>query len=134
MLESTLPPDPYKTLGVAKDAPIATIRSAHRKLVLQCHPDKFPDEAIKAVKADQFHQVQTAYELLSDQDRRERYDAEVQLADLRAEMMAKEMKVKGGIRKMPTDYGPSPHTPATPMYETRGQHNLRGEGTQGSKL
>ncbi|KAL8788598.1 MAG: hypothetical protein Q9195_007242 [Heterodermia aff. obscurata] len=93
-MESPIPPDPYKTLGIDKNAPLATVRSAHRKLVLTCHPDKVTDESAKKAASDKFHLVQQAYEILSDETRRERYDERVKLADLRAQMM----KEKGGSR------------------------------------
>lgn len=111
---SPLPPNPYKTLNVAKDATLATIRSAHRKLVLTCHPDKIKDkdEAVKEQKAQQFHQVQQAYEILSDDVKRHRYDERVKLAELRAEMMAD----NGGSRGMP-DLGPRAGT--SPVVEVR---------------
>ncbi|KAF2969365.1 hypothetical protein GQX73_g4234 [Xylaria multiplex] len=69
-----LPPDPYKVLGVSKDAQIPEIRSAHRKLVLKCHPDKIQDPALKEAKQTEFQQVQQAYELLSNEAEREKYD------------------------------------------------------------
>ena len=47
---SSFPPDPYKVLGVSKDAQTPEIRSAHRKLVLKCHPDKVQDPTLKAKK------------------------------------------------------------------------------------
>ena len=96
-MESPIPPDPYKTLGIDKTAPLATVRSAHRKLVLTCHPDKVTDESAKKAASDKFHLVQQAYEILSDETRRERYDERVKLADLRAQMM----KEKGGSRIIP---------------------------------
>ncbi|RDA85254.1 hypothetical protein CP532_2340 [Ophiocordyceps camponoti-leonardi (nom. inval.)] len=77
-----LPPDPYKILGVATDAQIPEIRSAHRKLVLKCHPDKVQDPTLKAEKQDEFQQVQQAYELLSDENKRRKYDDQVKLAEL----------------------------------------------------
>jgi curved DNA-binding protein CbpA len=80
------PPDPYKTLGVAKDANLPEIRSAHRKLVLKCHPDRIEDETLKRVKQDEFHQVQQAYELLSDDSRRSNYDLQVKLFELRKKL------------------------------------------------
>lgn len=82
-------PDPYKVLGVAKDAQIAEIRSAHRKLVLKCHPDKVQDPELKAQKQDEFQKVQNAYEILSDEKERQRYDDQVQLAELRKQMQNK---------------------------------------------
>lgn len=82
-------PDPYKILGVAKDAQLPEIRSAHRKLVLKCHPDKVQDPTLKAQKQDEFQRVQTAYELLADEKERKRYDDQTRLAELREQMRAK---------------------------------------------
>ncbi|KAL2836356.1 hypothetical protein BJY01DRAFT_58929 [Aspergillus pseudoustus] len=81
--------DPYETLGVAKDATLADIKSSHRKLVLKCHPDKIKDESLRSQAQDQFQKVQQAYELLSDEKAREKYDNKVKLAELKREMMAR---------------------------------------------
>lgn len=83
-----LPPDPYKALGIAKEATLAEIRSAHRKLVLKCHPDKVQDPTLKAQKADEFQKVQQAYELLSDDTKRQDYDEKIRLFSLRDTMRA----------------------------------------------
>src|SRR6266536_1208610 len=85
-MTSTLPPDPYIALGVSKDAKLPEIRSAHRKLVLKCHPDKVQDAALKAIKQDEFQKVQQAYELLTDDTKRLQYDEQVKLFELRKEM------------------------------------------------
>lgn len=111
MASSPLPPDPYAILNVPKEATLAIIRSAHRKLVLTCHPDKVYDESVKTQKADQFHQVQQAYEILSDDSTRSRYDERVKLAELRAELMSQ----TGGRSKAMHEFAPRPST-----YETRG--------------
>lgn len=66
--------DPYETLGVARNAQLPEIRSAHRKLILKCHPDKIQDPQLKAEKEAEFHRVQQAYELLSDEVARSNYD------------------------------------------------------------
>ncbi|GAW17239.1 hypothetical protein ANO14919_066930 [Xylariales sp. No.14919] len=76
---TVLPPDPYRVLGVAKDAQIPEIRSAHRRLVLKCHPDKIQDPALKEAKQIEFQQVQQAYELLSNEIERERYDRKAEV-------------------------------------------------------
>lgn len=86
---SSLPPDPYKILGVSKDAQIPEIRSAHRKLVLKCHPDKVQDPTLKAQKQDEFQKVQQAYELLSDDNERQKYDDKVKLDELRRQFQNK---------------------------------------------
>jgi curved DNA-binding protein CbpA len=127
-MDDPLPQSPYKTLGVPKDATLATIRSAHRKLVLSCHPDKVQDPAAKIVKAEEFHQVQQAYEILSDEKRRQRYDEKVKLEELRAEM---EEERRPAPRRTP-DYTPRPApapryetTHAAPVYETERRYNTR---------
>ncbi|OAQ67863.1 DnaJ domain-containing protein [Pochonia chlamydosporia 170] len=84
-----LPPDPYKILGVSKDAKAPEIRSAHRRLVLQCHPDKVQDPTLKAQKQDEFQKVQQAYELLTDEHERQKYDDKVKLEELRKQFQGK---------------------------------------------
>ena len=81
-----LQPDPYAALGVTKDATATEIRSAHRKLVLKCHPDRLEGSVLKESKADEFQRVQQAYEILSDEERRAKYDAQAKLSELRKEM------------------------------------------------
>lgn len=68
------PADPYKALGIPRDASEATIRSAYKKLMLQCHPDKVHEDGDKEEKKRQYELVREAYELLSDARRRRRYD------------------------------------------------------------
>ena len=87
-MEDPLPPDPYKALGIAKDASLVTVKGAHRKLALTCHPDKVVGETAKKAAADKFHLVQQAYEILSDETRRQRYDERVKLAELQADVMS----------------------------------------------
>lgn len=78
-----LPPDPYKALGVPKTAQIPDIRTAYRKLVLTCHPDKVHDPTQKTEKLQEFQKIQHAYELLSDDKERAKYDQQVKLMELR---------------------------------------------------
>jgi DnaJ-class molecular chaperone len=63
--------DPYETLGVARGASQAEIRAAYRKLAKQHHPDLNPGN--KAAEA-RFKAVSAANELLSDPDKRGRFD------------------------------------------------------------
>lgn len=84
-MATAIPSDHYKVLGVAPDADAAAIKTAYRKLVLKCHPDKVSDPALKEQKQDEFQQVQQSYETLSDPDKRQRYDLELRAKELREE-------------------------------------------------
>ena len=63
--------DPYETLGVAKDASADDIRKAYRKLAKKYHPDLNPGN--KASEAT-FKDIGAANDLLSDPDKRARFD------------------------------------------------------------
>jgi DnaJ-class molecular chaperone len=63
--------DPYTTLGVKRDASADEIRSAYRKLAKQHHPDLNPGNR---VAEDRFKVISAANELLSDPEKRARYD------------------------------------------------------------
>ncbi|WP_375290490.1 DnaJ C-terminal domain-containing protein [Qipengyuania sp.] len=63
--------DPYSILGVARGASEKDIKSAYRKLAKELHPDRNKDNP-KA--AERFSQVTQAYDLLSDKDKRARFD------------------------------------------------------------
>jgi len=63
--------DPYSTLGIAKTASEAEIKSAYRKLAKELHPDRNKDNP-KA--AERFSDVTKAYDLLSDKAKRAQFD------------------------------------------------------------
>jgi DnaJ-class molecular chaperone len=63
--------DPYSTLGVAKSASEAEIKSAYRKLAKELHPDKNKDNP-KA--SEKFSDATKAYDLLSDKVKRAQFD------------------------------------------------------------
>jgi DnaJ-class molecular chaperone len=62
--------DLYGALGLPDDADDAAIKKAYRKLSIQYHPDKNPDEASRA----KFNDIRDAYEILNDPDKKVLYD------------------------------------------------------------
>ncbi|MBO4999764.1 MAG: DnaJ domain-containing protein, partial [Bacteroidaceae bacterium] len=63
--------DYYEVLGVEKSASEAEIKKAYRKLAIQYHPDKNPGDKEAEEK---FKEAAEAYSVLSDKDKRARYD------------------------------------------------------------
>lgn len=67
----TVKRDYYEVLGVARTSDGAAIKSAYRKLAVQYHPDRNPGDA---EAEERFKEAAEAYAVLSDQEKRARYD------------------------------------------------------------
>jgi molecular chaperone DnaJ len=63
--------DPYSVLGVDRKASAEEIKKAYRKLARQYHPDRNPDDASSE---ERFKEIQSAYDILGDPDKRKEYD------------------------------------------------------------
>ena len=63
--------DYYEVLGVDRDADDKVIKSAYRKLAMQYHPDRNPDDTVAEEK---FREATEAYDVLKDDQKRAAYD------------------------------------------------------------
>lgn len=63
--------DPYKVLGVERNASQDDIKKAYRRLAKELHPDRHPGDS---ATAERFKEVSAAYNLLGDAEQRKRYD------------------------------------------------------------
>lgn len=74
--------DLYEILEIKRTATQTEIKKAHRKLVKKHHPDKGGDK-------EAFNDIQKAYEVLSNEERRARYDATGEYEEVRDEFQSK---------------------------------------------
>lgn len=65
--------DYYEVLGVSRDATQEDIRKAYRKLAMEWHPDRHTGDSKESAEA-KFKQISEAHEVLSDPEKRKRYD------------------------------------------------------------
>jgi DnaJ-class molecular chaperone len=65
--------DYYQVLGVSKNATEKEIKAAYRKLARKWHPDANPND--KEAAEEKFKEIQEAYEVLGDPEKRKKYDA-----------------------------------------------------------
>ena len=63
--------DYYEVLGVTREAPADEIKKAYRQMALKFHPDRNPGDEAATKK---FKEAAEAYEILSDSEKRQRYD------------------------------------------------------------
>jgi len=67
--------DPYAVLGVQRTATEAEIRAAYRELVAKYHPDRHQGNPLEDLAAAKLAEINRAYEILSDPERRAEYDS-----------------------------------------------------------
>ena len=71
--------DPYRVLGVSKDATDAEIKRAYRKLARQHHPDRNPGDA---AAEERFKAIQAAYDQIGTAAARKEYDQQIRMEEM----------------------------------------------------
>src|ERR1700676_3896167 len=61
----------YDVLGCQKGAPVTELKASYRKLAMELHPDRNPDDHTAEIK---FKEVNEAYDVLKDDQKRAAYD------------------------------------------------------------
>jgi len=73
--------DYYQILGVSRGASLEDIKKAYRRLALKYHPDRNPENREEAT--EKFKEINEAYEVLGDPEKRRQYDLTGRLGDYR---------------------------------------------------
>lgn len=74
--------DYYKILDISKDADTEDVKKAYKKAAKLWHPDKFQDEEEKRKAEEMFKDIGEAHDVLTDSQKRRRYDSGVDLEDM----------------------------------------------------
>jgi DnaJ-class molecular chaperone len=120
--------DLYSVLGVERSSNLHVIHDAYRRLAKQYHPDYAGEAA-----TEKFREIQEAYEVLSDHDRRHRYDREL-AKDVESRVPIS-MGHQWDTRKRRSRFRIAPEPLLRPSYaeslfeETPGRTRFRGNQT-----
>ena len=66
--------DPYKVLGVSPNATDDEVKDAYRRLARKYHPDNYVNNPLSDLATEKMKEINEAYEVLSDDDKRAKYD------------------------------------------------------------
>ena len=108
----------YDVLQVSKDASLDEIKKAYKKLALKYHPDKCQNEGDKKANEEKFKNLRDAYSILSDVEKRARYDRfgtiddsgmggmnDMNMDDFLSDMFGRGFPGMGGGHNMPQNSG-----------------------------
>lgn len=85
--------DPYELLGVSREASADDVRRAYRGLTRKHHPDANPDDP---EAEERFKELNQAYEVLSNPEKRRNYDEKVRSASHRSRQQRPRARSRGG--------------------------------------
>ena len=113
--------DYYKILGLSTSATLGQIKKAFRRLAIEFHPDKNPDNPIAE---DKFQRVSEAYAVLSNPEKRAKYDRSYTVAQDRAEQRSFRGSQQSFTRAKPTSK--TNNESPTPTAHSKERRNFSG--------
>ena len=93
--------DLYKLLGLSREASQEDVRKAYRKLVRKYHPDANPEDP---QAEERFKEIQQAYEMLSDPQKRQEYDKRLYTSPRESSSRPRPRRTDGGRAREGTTY------------------------------
>lgn len=95
--------DWYRVLGIPRQATEEMIKKAYRRLAKTCHPDTHPGNREYENK---FREISEAYSILSDKEKRKKYDEQLQASEFAEEKVRTKERRRGDVPKTGTmDFG-----------------------------
>jgi hypothetical protein len=116
--------DFYKILNVSPSASAEKIRSAHRKLVKRYHPDLYSTDGDKARANEQLRQINEAYRILSNPERRREYDKR-HFQQTTAANHTSAGGAAAGTKTSSTSKSPRPSRPTAPTHFQRATQSAK---------
>ena len=113
--------DYYKILGLPTSATLGQIKKAFRRLAIEFHPDKNPNNPIAE---DKFQRVSEAYAVLSNPEKRAKYDRSYTVAQDRAEQRSARESQQSFTRTKPTSK--TNNESPTPAAHSKERRNFSG--------
>src|SRR5262245_43237387 len=95
----------YDSLKIARDAPVEVVRAAYRALCLKYHPDR---HAADPAATEMMALLNSAYEVLSDPERRRDYDEWIEFVESKPAREQAALRGKAGSERAGAAETPSP--------------------------
>lgn len=115
--------EPYLVLGVPRDAPFPVLKASYRRLVRDNHPDVARDKAAATVRMAQINQ---AWQLVGDPQKRAAFDAQWRLAQIERENQQRQAREKATRARLHPEKAPPERLKPSPRPEiARGQNHRK---------
>ncbi len=125
--------DPYQVLGEEREVSSEVLKASYRRLVRENHPDVAPDKAAATIRMAQINQ---AWHLIGDPQKRAQFDARARLAEIKSQNQARQARESAQRARSTSPKSPAPRVkPAAPQSRaaTREKSARRQKSTSRTK-